>query len=155
MGEPDRPQMKLKYGAGNIQSACQISEARIHTLIMFNTYYCNQSRGQQNTRKILKKKKEGPTSSWGSRNRKHAYPFLYMMMMMMMMMIIIIIIIIVSRYIYSLQSGLSGDRNPVGPRFSSPVHTGSGTHLASCTMDTGSLSGWQKSPWWRWPPTPL
>ena len=29
---------------------------------------------------------EGPTSSWGSRNRKHAQPFRNMMMMMMMMM---------------------------------------------------------------------
>jgi hypothetical protein len=62
MGEPDRPQMKLKYGAGNIQSACQISKSTIHTLIMFNTYYCNLPRGQQNTRKILNKK-QGPTLS--------------------------------------------------------------------------------------------
>ena len=29
---------------------------------------------------------EGPTSSWGSRNRKHAWPFRNMMMMMMMIM---------------------------------------------------------------------
>ena len=34
----------------------------------------------------------------------------------------------------------SGDRNPVGARFSAPVQTGPGAHPASYTMGTGSLS---------------
>jgi hypothetical protein len=33
----------------------------------------------------------------------------------------------------------SGDRIPVGARFSAPVHTGPGAHPASCTMGTGSF----------------
>ena len=37
--------------------------------------------------------------------------------------------------------GRSGDRIPVGARFSAPVYTGSGPHLASCTMGTGSFPG--------------
>ena len=43
-----------------------------------------------------------------------------------------------SRYIDSLRSGLSGDRMPVGARFSAPAPTGHGTHPASYTMGTGS-----------------
>jgi hypothetical protein len=35
----------------------------------------------------------------------------------------------------------SGDRIPVGTRFSAPVQTGPGAHLASCTVGTGSLLG--------------
>jgi hypothetical protein len=35
--------------------------------------------------------------------------------------------------------GRSGDRIPVGARFSAPVQTGPGAHPASCTMSTGSL----------------
>jgi len=38
-------------------------------------------------------------------------------------------------------TGWYGDRIPVGAGFSAPVHTGSGTHPASCTMDTGSFPG--------------
>jgi len=40
-----------------------------------------------------------------------------------------------------LRARRSGDRIPVGARFSAPVHTGSGAHPASCTMGTGTLPG--------------
>ena len=40
-----------------------------------------------------------------------------------------------------LRAGRSGDRNPVGVRFSAPVQTGPGAHPASCTMGTGSFPG--------------
>jgi len=38
-------------------------------------------------------------------------------------------------------AGRSGDRIPVGTRFSAPVQTGPVTHPASCTMGTGSFPG--------------
>ena len=40
-----------------------------------------------------------------------------------------------------LLAGWSGDRIPVGARFSAPVQTGPGAHPASCTMGTGSFPG--------------
>ena len=40
-----------------------------------------------------------------------------------------------------LRSGRSGDRIPVGARFSAPIQTGPGAHSASCTMGTGSFPG--------------
>ena len=40
-----------------------------------------------------------------------------------------------------LRAGRSGDRIPVGARFSAPVQTGPGAHPASCTMGTGSFPG--------------
>jgi len=44
-----------------------------------------------------------------------------------------------SRYSDSLRAGRSGDRIPVVVRFSAPVQTGPGAHLASYTMGTGSF----------------
>jgi hypothetical protein len=43
------------------------------------------------------------------------------------------------------RAGRSGDRIPVGARFSAPVQTGSGAHPASYTMGTGSFP-WVKRP---------
>ena len=40
-----------------------------------------------------------------------------------------------------LRAGRSGDRIPVGARFSAPVQTSPGAHPASCTMGTGSFPG--------------
>jgi hypothetical protein len=40
----------------------------------------------------------------------------------------------------SVFDGRSGDRIPVGAKFSAPVQTGPGAHQASYTMGTGSLS---------------
>jgi hypothetical protein len=44
-----------------------------------------------------------------------------------------------------LQAGQSGDRIPVGARFSAPIQTGPGAHPASCTMGTGSFPGVKRS----------
>ena len=46
-----------------------------------------------------------------------------------------------SRYSDSLRAGRSGDRIPVGARFSAPVQTSPGAYPASCTMGTGSFPG--------------
>ena len=48
---------------------------------------------------------------------------------------------LLSRYSDSLRAGRSGDRIPVGARFSAPVQTGPGAHPASCTMGTGYFPG--------------
>ena len=45
-----------------------------------------------------------------------------------------------SRYTDSLPAGLSGDRFPVGARFSAPVQAVPGANPASCTIGTESLS---------------
>ena len=41
----------------------------------------------------------------------------------------------------SLRAERSGDRIPVGPRFSTPVQTGPGAHPAACTLGTESFPG--------------
>ena len=46
-----------------------------------------------------------------------------------------------SRYSDLLRAGMSGNRIPVGARFSAPVQTGPGALPASCTMGTGSFPG--------------
>jgi hypothetical protein len=46
-----------------------------------------------------------------------------------------------SRYSDLLRTGRSGDRIPVGERFSTPVQTGSGAHPASYKMGTESFPG--------------
>ena len=46
-----------------------------------------------------------------------------------------------SRYSDSLRAGWSGDRIPVGARFSTPIQTGPGARSASYTMGTGSFPG--------------
>jgi hypothetical protein len=51
-----------------------------------------------------------------------------------------------SRYRDWLRAGRSGDRIPVGAKFSVPVQTGPGALPASCTMGTGSFLG-VKSGW--------
>jgi len=48
---------------------------------------------------------------------------------------------ICGRLLQQLSAGRSGDRIPVGARFSVPVQTGSEAHPASCTMGTGSFPG--------------
>ena len=45
-----------------------------------------------------------------------------------------------------LRAGRSGDRIPVGARFSAPVQTGPEAHPASCTMGTGSFPGGKVRP---------
>ena len=60
-----------------------------------------------------------------------------------------------SRYSDWLLAGRSGDRIPVGARFSKPVQTGSGAHPPSWTMGTGSFPGGKYRPGVTLTPHPL
>ena len=46
-----------------------------------------------------------------------------------------------SRFSDWLRAGRSGDRIPMGARFSAPVQTGPGAHPSSCTVGAGSFPG--------------
>jgi len=61
---------------------------------------------------------------------------------------------LVSQYSDSQRAERSGDRFPVGARFSAPVQTGPWAHPASYTMGTGSFPGGKTAGAWRWSPTP-
>jgi len=54
-----------------------------------------------------------------------------------------------------LWAGQSGDRIPVGARFSAPVQTGAGDHPAFCTLGTGSFPGVKSGPGVTLTPYPL
>jgi len=60
-----------------------------------------------------------------------------------------------SRYSNWLWAGWSGDRIPVGARFSAPVQTSPGAYPASCTMGTGSFPGVKSSQGVMLTPHPL
>lgn len=51
--------------------------------------------------------------------------------------------------------GLSGDRTPVGTRFSAPIQTVPGALPAPCTMGADSVSREYSGRVWRWLPTPI
>ena len=59
-----------------------------------------------------------------------------------------------SGYSDSQRAGRSGDRIPVGARFSARVQTGSWAHPASCKKLPGLFPGCNAAEAWRWPPTP-
>jgi hypothetical protein len=60
-----------------------------------------------------------------------------------------------SQYSDSLLAVLSGDRIPVGARFSATIQSGPGAHPASYTMGTGSFLGVKWPGAWCWPPTSI
>jgi hypothetical protein len=61
---------------------------------------------------------------------------------------------LLSRYSDSLRAGRSGDRIPVGARFSVHVHTGPGAHPASQYNGYRVFHGGKAAGAWCWPPTP-
>ena len=50
-------------------------------------------------------------------------------------------LVLLSQYSDWIRAGRSGDRIPVGARYSTPVQTGPGAHPSFCTMGTGSFPG--------------
>ena len=60
-----------------------------------------------------------------------------------------------SRYSDWLRAGRSGDRIPVGARFSATLQTSPGAHPASCTIGTGSFPGVKSGRGVRPTPQPL
>jgi len=54
-----------------------------------------------------------------------------------------------------IQNGRSGDRIPVGLKFSAPVQTGPGSHPVPCAMGTGSFPGVKSGPGLKLTPHPL
>jgi hypothetical protein len=66
---------------------------------------------------------------------------------------------VISQYVFtvypgffSLRAGRSGDRIPVGAKYSAPIQTGPGVHPASCTVCTGSFPVGGGKAVVAWPP---
>jgi hypothetical protein len=65
----------------------------------------------------------------------------YSFIIIIIIIIVVIIIIIIYWQRTGIAAGRSGDRIPVGARFSAPTQADPGAHPASYTMGTGSFPG--------------